>query len=115
MYVSVKDIMLFVIAMLVSILLLVIITLIININRIIKKTFSIVEQNEDNVSNIMEEAPKLVENLNNMTLSGQNIIDNMDKTVQNVSCFVEEKTVQFSSFGKILLELMKVFLDFVKK
>ena len=115
MYVSVKDIMLFIIAILFAILLLVVIALIMNINRIVKKAFTMVEQNEENLSNIMEEAPKLVENLNGLTLSGQNILDSVDKTVQNVSCFVEEKAVQISSCSKIFLDIIRMVLDFIKK
>ena len=115
MYISVKDLILFGIGMLVAILLLVIIALIVNINRIVKKTFTIVEQNEENISNLIEETPKLVQNLNTLTTSSQNIVDNVDKTVENVSCFVEEKTVEFSSFSKIILDIMRVVLEFIKK
>lgn len=115
MYVSVKDLMLFSIGVLVAILILVIITLIVNINRIVKKTFTIVEQNEENISNLMEETPQLVQNLNTLTVSSQNIVNNVDKTVENVSCFVEEKTAEFSSCSKIILDIMRVVLEFIKK
>lgn len=114
MYVSVKDLMMFGIGALITILIFVIIILIVNINRIVAKIFSIIEQNEENLSNLIGEAPQLVQNLNGLTVSSQNIVNNVDKTVENVSCFVEEKTSEFSSFSKILLDILQVILNFIK-
>ena len=115
MYVSVNALMLLTIGTLVSIFLLVIIALVININKIVKKTFTVLEQNEENLSSVIKETSMLVQNLNTLTISGQNVVDNVDKTVENVSCFVEEKTSEFSSFSKIVLDIMRVVLEFVKK
>ena len=115
MYVSVKDLILFCIGILIVILLVVIVNLIVNLNRIIKKAFFIVEKNEENVSIFLEETPKLVQNINVLTLSGQSVAENVEKTVENLSCFVEEKTQEFSSCGRIALDIMKVILEFIKR
>jgi len=112
MYISLEYCFYFLLAILCLALLALLIAVFVNVNKALKSINDIIDQNKDNLTNTLNEIPDLVKNVNGLVVSSKNITENVDKTVENISCFVEEKT---SLYGGVIGSILKVILDFFPK
>lgn len=112
MYISLEYCFYFLLATLCLILLVLMVLIFVNINKVLKSVNELVNQNKDNITNTLNEVPGLVKNVNELVICSKNITENVEETVENISCFVEEKT---SLYGGIIGSILKVILDFFPK
>ena len=115
MYIEVKTLMLLCSTILISVLLVVLIMVLANANRVVRKIYELLEQNQDNLANTLEDVPKLLENVNDLVVSGQDVVGSVQKTVDGVSGFVEEKTNEVATYSGIIGDLIQTILDIVAK
>ena len=115
MYIEVKTLMILCSTILISVLLVVLIMVLANANRVVKKIYDLLEQNQENLADSLEEVPKLLENVNGLVVSGQEVVENVQKTVEGVSGFVEEKTNEVATYGGIIGDLIQTILDIIAK
>ncbi len=102
----------FLLAVLCLALLSLLIVIFVNVNKFMKALNELLNQNKDNLTDTLNEVPELLKNTNDLVVSSKNIAQNVEKTVDNVSCFVEEKT---SIYGGILGSIIKMILEFIPK
>lgn len=115
MYIEVKTLLLLCSTILISVLLVVLIMVLANANRVVRKIYELLEQNQENLANTLEGVPKLLDNVNNLVVTGQDVVGSVQKTVDGVSDFVEEKTNEVATYGGIIGDLIQTILDIIAK